>query len=105
MADENFKTKRVKENPSTRSIRGDVSKFILNPLKNLFTKEKEDVPKYSTELPKIKITTETAEKVIKKTINSDNQPSLKDLATTADLKLKAEEDPETAGWVNCFLNY
>ena len=103
MADENFKTKRVKENPSTRSIRGDVSKFILNPLKNLFTKEKEDVPKYSTELPEIKITTETAEKVIKKTINSDNQPSLKDLATTADLKLKAEEDPETAGWVKSLI--
>ena len=33
-----------------------------------------------------------AEKVIKKAINSDNQPSLKDLATTADIKLKAEEN-------------
>jgi len=56
-------------------------------------KEKEDVPKYDTKLPEVKITAETAEKVIKKAINSDDQPSLKDLATTADLKLKAKEDP------------
>jgi hypothetical protein len=101
MADENF-SKRVKENPSTGTIRGDVSKFIINPLKNLF-KEKEDTPKYSTELPEIKITSKTAEKVIKKVINSDNQPSLKDLVTTADLKLKAEENPETAGWVKSLI--
>ena len=101
MADENF-SKRVKENPSTGTIRGDVSKFIINPLKNLF-KEKEDTPKYSTELPEIKITSKTAEKVIKKVINSDNQPSLKDLVTTADLKLKAEKNPETAGWVKSLI--
>jgi hypothetical protein len=101
MADENF-SKRVKENPSTGTIRGDVSKFIINPLKNLF-KEKEDTPKYSTELPEIKITSKTAEKVIKKVINSENQPSLKDLTTTADLKIKAEENPETAGWVKSLI--
>ena len=102
MADETFTPKRVKKNPSTGTIRGDVSKFIINPLKDLF-KEKEDVPKYSTELPKITVTAETAEKAIKKAINSDNQPSLKDLATTADLKLKAEENPETAGWVKSLI--
>ena len=45
MADETFTPKRIKENPSTGTIRGDVSKFIINPLKDLF-KEKEDVPKY-----------------------------------------------------------
>ncbi len=49
-------------------------------------KEKEDVPKYDTKLPEVKITAETAEKVIKKAIKSDDQPSLKELATTADLK-------------------
>jgi hypothetical protein len=102
MADENF-NKRVKINPSTGTIRGDVSKFIINPLKDLFTKEKEDISKYSTELPEIKITSKTAEKVIKKVINSDNQPSLKDLVTTADLKLKAEKNPETAGWVKSLI--
>ena len=48
-------------------------------------KEKEDVPKYDTKLPEIKITKETAEKVIKKAINSDDQPDLKDLVKTADL--------------------
>jgi len=101
MADETFTPKRVKENPSTGTVRGDVSKFIINPLKDLFRKE--DEPKYSTELPEIKITAETAEKAIKKAINSDNQPSLKDLATTADLKLKAEENPETAGWVKSLI--
>jgi hypothetical protein len=101
MADENF-SKRVKENPSTGTIRGDVSKFIINPLKNLF-KEKEDTPKYSTELPEIKITSKTAEKVIKKVISSENQPSLKDLTTTADLKTKAEKNPETAGWVKSLI--
>ena len=66
-------------------------------------KEKEDVPKYDTKLPEIKITKETAEKVIKKAINSDDQPSLKDLATTADLKLKAEEDPKTKGLVDALI--
>ena len=100
MADENF-SKRVKENPSTGTIRGDVSKFIINPLKDLFRKE--DEPKYSTELPEIKITAETAEKAIKKAINSDNQPDIKDLVRTADLKLKAEENPETAGWVKSLI--
>ena len=45
-------------------------------------KEKEDVPKYDTKLPEIKITKETAEKVIKKAINSDDQPDLKDLVKT-----------------------
>ena len=93
---------RVKPNPSTGTIKGDVSKFIINPLKNLF-KEKEDVPKYNTKLPEIKITKETAEKVIKKAINSDDQPDLKDLVKTADLKLKAEENPETAGWVKALM--
>ena len=102
MADETFTPKRVKENPSTGTIRGDVSKFIINPLKDLF-KEKEDEPKFDTKLPEIKITKETAEKVIKKAINSNDQPSLKDLATTADLKLKAEENPETAGWVKSLI--
>jgi len=102
MADETFTPKRVKENPSTGTIRGDVSKFIINPLKDLF-KEKEDVPKFDTKLPEVKITAATAEKVIKKAINSDDQPSLKDLATTADLKLKAEENPETAGWVKSLI--
>ena len=42
MADETFTPKRVKENPSTGTIRGDVSKFIINPLKDLF-KEKFDL--------------------------------------------------------------
>ena len=93
---------RVKPNTSTGTIRGDVSKFIINPLKDLF-KEKEDVPKFDTKLPEVKITAATAEKVIKKAINSDDQPSLKDLATTADLKLKAEENPETAGWVKSLI--
>ena len=102
MADETFTPKRVKENPSTGTIRGDVSKFIINPLKDLF-KEKEDVPKYSTELPKITVTAETAEKAIKKAINSDSQPDIKDLVRTADLKLKAEENPETAGWVKSLI--
>lgn len=102
MADETFTPKRVKENPSTGTIRGDVSKFIINPLKDLF-KEKEDVPKFDTKLPEIKITKETAEKVIKKAINSDDQPDLKDLVKTADLKLKAEENPETAGWVKSLI--
>ncbi len=40
MADETFTPKRVKENPSTGTIRGDVSKFIINPLKDLFKKKK-----------------------------------------------------------------
>jgi len=102
MADETFTPKRVKENPSTGTIRGDVSKFIINPLKDLF-KEKEDVPKFDTKLPEVKITAATAEKVIKKAINSDDQPSLKDLATTADLKLKAEEDPKTKGLVDALI--
>ena len=102
MADETFTPKRVKENPSTGTIRGDVSKFIINPLKDLF-KEKEDVPKFDTKLPEVKITAATAEKVIKKAINNDDQPSLKDLANTADLKLKAEENPETAGWVKSLI--
>ena len=66
-------------------------------------KEKEDVPKYNTKLPEVKITAETAEKVIKKAINSDDQPSLKDLATTADLKLKAKEDPKTKGLVDALI--
>jgi len=66
-------------------------------------KEKEDVPKYNTKLPEVKITKETAEKVIKKAINSDDQPSLKDLATTADLKLKAEENPKTKGLVDALI--
>ena len=65
MADENLKYKRVKKNPSTGSISGDVSKFIINPLKDLF-KEKEDTPKYDPKLPEIIITAETAEKAIKK---------------------------------------
>jgi len=102
MADETFTPKRVKPNTSTGSISGDVSKFIINPLKDLF-KEKEDEPKFDTKLPEIKITKETAEKVIKKAINNDDQPSLKDLANTADLKLKAEENPETAGWVKSLI--
>ena len=102
MADETFTSKSVKESPSTGTRRGDVSKFIINPLKDLF-KEKENEPKFDTKLPEIKITKETAEKVIKKAINSDNQPSLKDLATTADIKLKAEENPETAGWVKALM--
>ena len=103
MADEKFISRgRVKENPSTGTIRGDVSKFIINPFKDLF-KEKEDVPKFDTKLPEVKITAATAEKVIKKAINSDDQPSLKDLATTADLKLKAEENPQTAGWVKALM--
>ena len=76
MADETFTPKRVKENPSTGTIRGDVSKFIINPLKDLF-KEKEDVPKFDTKLPEVKITAATAEKVIKKAINSDDQPEFK----------------------------
>ena len=46
---------RVKPNTSTGTIRGDVSKFIINPLKDLF-KEKEDEPKFDTKLPEIKIT-------------------------------------------------
>jgi len=66
-------------------------------------KEKEDVPKYDTKLPEVKITKETAEKVIKKAINTDNQPDLKDLVKTADLKLKAEEDPKTKGLVDALI--
>ena len=66
-------------------------------------KEKEDVPKYDTKLPEIKITKETAEKVIKKAINSDDQPDLKDLVKTADLKLKAEENPKTKGLVDALI--
>ena len=98
-----FTPKRVKENPSTGTIRGDVSKFIINPLKDLF-KKKEDEPKFEgTKLPEVKITAETAEKAIKKAINSDNQPDIKDLVKTADLKLKAEENPETAGWVKALI--
>jgi len=102
MADENLKYKRVKKNPSTGSISGDVSKFIINPLKDLF-KEKEDTPKYDPKLPEIIITAETAEKAIKKSINSENQPSLKDLANTADLKIKAEKNPKTSGWVKSLI--
>ena len=102
MADETFTPKRVKENPSTGTIRGDVSKFIINPLKDLF-KEKEDTPKYDPKLPEIIITAETAEKAIKKSINSENQPSLKDLAKTADLKIKAEKNPKTSGWVKSLI--
>ena len=67
MADEKFISRgRVKKNPSTGTIRGDVSKFVLNPLKDLFTKEKEDVAKYETEIPKIKLSSEAVEKVINK---------------------------------------
>ena len=104
MADEKFISRgRVKDNPSTGTIRGDVSKFVLNPLKDLFTKEKEDVAKYETEIPKIKLSSEAVEKVIKKVVSSDEQPTLKDLVRTADLKLKAEENPETKGWVQSLI--
>ena len=93
---------RVKPNTSTGTISGEFSQYIINPLKNLF-KEKEDVPKFDTKLPEVKITAATAEKVIKKAINSDDQPDLKDLVKTADIKLKAEENPETAGWVKALM--
>jgi len=65
-------------------------------------KEKEDVPKYDTKLPEVKINSNTVEKIVKKVVSND-QPSLKDLAQTADLKIKAEENAETKGWVKSLI--
>ena len=53
MADD-IKSKRVKPNPSTGTISGDVSKFVLNPLKNLFKdkdkkREEEVIEQIATE--------------------------------------------------------
>ena len=41
MADD-IKSKRVKPNPSTGTISGDISKFVLNPLKSLFKDERKN---------------------------------------------------------------
>tara|TARA_R110000787_G_scaffold83226_1_gene179417 strand:- start:4 stop:4578 length:4575 start_codon:yes stop_codon:yes gene_type:complete len=104
MADEKFISRgRVKENPSTGTIRGDISKFVINPLKDLF-KEKETVAKFVEEGPKkISISKEGVKKVIQNVLGDNTQPDLKDLVRTADLKLKAIENPETAPWVNSLI--
>ena len=100
--------KRVKPNPSTGTVSGDLSKFIINPLKDLFKKkeivEKEEVPKYAdTPIKKIKLSTSTVDKVIKKVVSDNDQPTASELVKTADLRLKAEENPATAGWVKTLM--
>ena len=100
--------KRVKPNPSTGTVSGDLSKFIINPLKDLFKKkeivEKEEVPKYAdTPIKKIKLSTSTVDKVIKKVVSDNDQPTASQLVKTADLKLKAENDPKTAPWVKSLI--
>ena len=78
---------------------------LFSNVAKLFKRDKkveEDVPKYDTKLPEVKLTTKDADKIIKKVV-SDETPDLKELVKTADLKLEAQENPKTAGWVNALI--
>lgn len=69
-------------------------------IKDIFT-NKETVPKY--EENQIKLSKKAVKKIVKKVVGNSDEPTLKDLAQTANLKLKAEENPETAGWVKSLI--
>ena len=79
---------------------------IFSSIADVFKKNKatakEDTPKYENKLPEVKLTTKDADKIIKKVV-SDDTPDLKELVKTADLKLEAQENPETKGWVNALI--
>jgi hypothetical protein len=75
----------------------------VSRIKDIFT-NKETVPKYEeNQIKKIKLSKNAVEKIVKKVVGNSNEPTLKDLAQTADLKLKAEENPETSGWVKSLI--
>tara|TARA_Y100001963_G_scaffold49976_1_gene70005 strand:+ start:8651 stop:13318 length:4668 start_codon:yes stop_codon:yes gene_type:complete len=78
---------------------------LFSNVAKLFKKDKkveEETPKYSQELPEIKLTTKDADKIIKKVI-SEETPDLKDLVKTADIKLEAQENPKTIGFTNALI--
>ena len=78
---------------------------IFSNVAKLFKRDKkveEDVPKYDTKLPEVKLTTKDADKIIKKVVSNET-PDLKELVKTADLKLEAQENPKSQGWVNALI--
>ena len=101
--------KRVKPNPSTGTISGDVSKFVLNPLKNLFKdkdkkREEEVIEQIATEKGEDKSVYDVKEVVlnqgeinelVKLAVAEDREP-----ADTIKLKNKFEKDKQTSPWVD-----
>ena len=78
---------------------------LFSNVAKLFKRDKtvkEDTPKYDNKLPEVKLTTKDADKIIKKVVLNET-PDLKELVKTADIKIKAEENPETMGWVNALI--
>tara|TARA_X000001382_G_scaffold32489_1_gene21319 strand:+ start:1867 stop:6405 length:4539 start_codon:yes stop_codon:yes gene_type:complete len=104
MSNEKFKSTRVRPNPSTGTISGDISKFVINPLKNLF-KQEEEIPKFvEGDLPIKEVSKDTIKEVIKRVSTEQSIPELEDnLVKTANLKVKFEEDKKTNPWVNSLI--
>ena len=71
---------------------------LFSNIAKLFKRDKvkveEDTPKYDKKLPEIKLTSKDADEIIKKVVSND-QPDLKELVKTAELKIEAQEKPKT----------
>jgi len=78
---------------------------IFSNVAKLFKRDKkveEETPKYENKLPEVKLTTKDADKIIKKVVLNETL-DLKELVKTADIKIKAQENPETMGWANALI--
>ena len=104
MADD-IKSKRVKPNPSTGTISGDISKFVLNPLKNLFKDERKNQVEEEAivqgeeqnvyEPEEVKLDQKDLNKLVKLAVVTDTTA-----ADTSKLKKKLEQDKKTSPWVD-----